>query len=604
MMNDISQKQFFNRKFILIGLAFVLLFLVVAKEFNFFVETTTYYYPYSKLTWEDDYTQSRMRFISPQLLAYQISSIFLLLPGIVFLSMGLSGSRGLNLNNYFRKVSEKTNITAFVIIIAIVVAVIIYLLASFIFSYTPITDDEGAYLFQSQIFSEGKLYYPLPPSPENFANKFIILKDGKWCSKYPFGYPLVLAIGTILSFPYIVPIFFGALSILLISLVIKNIYGEEQNFRFVLFPILLFFLLSPFFLLTSSTLLAHSFNLFLLLVFILCIIKTYNSNNLIYPFLAGLTIGWAFNVRQLTAIAWGFPVFIFVVYMLIRNFKGWLLKIFVMGVPFLVFIIAYFYYSRAITGSFLLAPFNFYDPTEKLGFTKVLSIGYQHTPLLGLTNLFTSLLKINIYMLGWSLPLLFVFYFLIFGKKNKWERLLVYITVSHFFFYLFYYSPGVSDTGPVYYYELLFPLVLFTVRGINLLQRQMSKVSIKENYLSNLLPMFVILSIIFNLLIFLPQRLIHISNLTYTTNIPYQKMHQRNVHNAIVFIDKLYYSGWRLGYKYCSPDLEDDIIYVKDRGEQINQKLMDYFEGNRLQYRITFDYEKRKYVIENINNEK
>ena len=32
--------------------------------------------------------------------------------------------------------------------------------------------------------------------------------------------------------------------------------------------------------------------------------------------------------------------------------------------------------------------------------------------------------------------------------------------------YFFYYSPGVSDLGPVYYYELIIPLRILTARGI------------------------------------------------------------------------------------------------------------------------------------------
>ena len=582
-------------KFLIIGIGFIILFLIVSREFNSFVEPTTQYN--LKALWGADYTESRMRYLSPHLLSYQLASIFLLLPGLIFLTIALSRSKELYLNEYFKQLSSKINIITLTIVIALMVAVIVYLFGSSIFSYTPVTDDEGAYLFQAKIFAKGQLYFPLPPSPENFTNVFIILKDGRWCGKYTFGYPVILTLGVLSKFIYIIPILFSVLNIILISVLLKDVYEEGEEYRSNLFLVLIFLLMSPFFLLTSSTLLSHSFNFFLLILFIWSTIKTYKTNNIIFPILMGLTIGWAFNIRQLTAVAWGFPILILMIYMLIKDFKRWFIKILLMGIPFFLFILAFFYYNKAITGSYTLTPFNFYNPEEKMGFTKVLTSHLRHTPFLALTNLFSSLLRINIYMLGWSLPLFFVFYFIIFGQKNKWEKLLVYVFFSHFFFYLIYYSPGVCDTGPVYYFELLLPLLLFTVRGISLLQKQFNSILTNRCYISNLLPIFVILSIISNIIVFLPQRLLHISNLTHNTNVLYEKVKENNIHNAVVFIDKQYISGWRLGYRCCDPDLTDDIIYVRDKGEEINQKLIDYFRGKRRHYRITFDFESGEYVL-------
>jgi len=591
---------FSKHKYLLIGVGFVLLFFIVAREFNFFVEPSTYYTRSS--VWRADYTESRMRYISPHLLSYQVTSLFLLLPGIIFLAMAFSRSKDIYLRESLKHLSIKINISVFTILIALIVAVLIYLLMSFTFSYSPLTDDEGAYLFQAQIFSKGKLYFPLPPSPENFSNVFIILRDGKWCGKYTFGYPLILMFGVLAGYVYLIPILLSMLNIIFVSFLLKEIYEKSDEYRTNLFLILIFFLTSPFYLLTSSTLLSHSFNLLLLVLFLWSTIKTFKTENKIYPILMGITIGWVFNVRQLTAVAWGFPVFIFILYMLYKDFRKWIVKIVLMGLPFLLFILAFFYYNKVITGSYLLTPFNFYDPQEKMGFTEVLSRHYLHTPLLALTNLFSSLLKMNIYLLGWAIPLFFVFYYIFFGEKNRWEKLLLYVFISHFFFYLFYYSPGVSDTGPVYYFELLLPALLFVVKGITLLQKQLNSISANRTYTSNLIPIFVLISILFNIVVFFPQRLIHISNLTYWTNKLYNEVKNHNVHNAVVFIDEKFVSGWRSGYNYCDPELKDDIIYVCDRGDEVNQKLMEYFDGKRQYFRIGFDSEMGKYILTKIND--
>ena len=88
-------------KFLIIGIGFIVLYLIVSSEFNFFVEPSTYYNFES--VWGTDYTKSRIRYLSPHLLSYQLASIFLLLPGLIFLTIALARSKELYLKEYFKQ---------------------------------------------------------------------------------------------------------------------------------------------------------------------------------------------------------------------------------------------------------------------------------------------------------------------------------------------------------------------------------------------------------------------------------------------------------------------------------------------------------------------
>ena len=56
----------------------------------------------------------------------------------------------------------------------------------------PHVQDEVSYLFQGKIFALLHFWVPEPPAPEFFQSGFIQRLDGRWFSKYPPGYPLML----------------------------------------------------------------------------------------------------------------------------------------------------------------------------------------------------------------------------------------------------------------------------------------------------------------------------------------------------------------------------------------------------------------------------
>ena len=80
--------------------------------------------------------------------------------------------------------------------------------------------------------------------------------------------------------------------------------------------------------------------------------------------------------------------------------------------------------------------------------------------------MFNNLLRMNWWLFGWPISLLFVISWLFRRDKQGVEWVGFFSVLITFAAYFFYFWPGVSDTGPVLYYELLAALILLTVSGI------------------------------------------------------------------------------------------------------------------------------------------
>jgi hypothetical protein len=116
-------------------------------------------------------------------------------------------------------------------------------------------------------------------------------------------------------------------------------------------------------------------------------------------------------------------------------------------------------YNRALTGSFLKLPWYLFLPLERFGFGPITNEdgSFSHTPGIALRNLAVSALRWNGWWQGWPLGLAVILVWAALGRPAAGLRLWLWAGAALVAFNFFYYSPGVSDTGPVYYFELLLP---------------------------------------------------------------------------------------------------------------------------------------------------
>jgi 4-amino-4-deoxy-L-arabinose transferase-like glycosyltransferase len=215
-------------------------------------------------------------------------------------------------------------------------------------SHMPHVPDSVSYIFQAKILAAGHLTAPAPSVERAFAFFYpplIAVDDGKWFSVFPFGHPLMLALGQVAGLIWLIPPALGAASVMLIADIGRRVY----NLRTGLLAASLV-ATSPFFLMTASNFMSHNTAAFYLLLSLWCLTRI-ESRPLLYAMLSGLFFGLLFNTRPLTAVA------------LVPPFAGYLLLLVFIGrgkanwrplagfcLGGLLMLGAYFLYNMGATG--------------------------------------------------------------------------------------------------------------------------------------------------------------------------------------------------------------------------------------------------------------
>jgi hypothetical protein len=137
-------------------------------------------------------------------------------------------------------------------------------------------------------------------------------------------------------------------------------------------------------------------------------------------------------------------------------------------------------YNRAATGSFVRLPWYSFLPPEHFGFGPVTdAIGtLVHTPMGSLRNLVVTAVRWNGWWMGWPLGLLVVVVWALLGRPRQGLRLWLAAGAGFVLLMAFFHSPGVSDTGPVYYYELLLPGSLLAAHTVVEARRRWPQITV------------------------------------------------------------------------------------------------------------------------------
>jgi hypothetical protein len=115
-------------------------------------------------------------------------------------------------------------------------------------------------------------------------------------------------------------------------------------------------------------------------------------------------------------------------------------------------------YDLLLTGSPLKLPWDLYFPSERFGFGAITddADSYRHTPLKALQNLLVVAVRLDGWWLGWPSSLfLLLLAWVALGRPARGAPVWVLAGAALVAFNFAYYSPGVSDTGPVYHHELV-----------------------------------------------------------------------------------------------------------------------------------------------------
>jgi len=486
--------------------------------------------------------------------------------------------------NRMYKVRERPFLGILLILCLTLTGVIAYV----VLDHIPHILDSIAQLFQAKIFTTGKLYAPIPPHKEFFDYAHVI-NDEKWYSQYPPGHALLLSIGLLLGAPWLIGPLTGTASLLIFYLVVKGIYHDKR----LTYLSTLLFLCSPFFLFMSSSHMNHTSTMFFIVLFLLFYSGTVLSPSLTAPLLAGLSLGYAINIRPLTAVAIGLP---FMLHLLIRTcwtkeVQSKKAVVFFTGISFMVLVLLlYNYFTNG--NPFVFGYQQKYSTLGFLGNTQGWT-PQPHTLKGGVINTSNNLIGLNEYLFEWPIPSL-TFVFLLFFlplKKCKWDFLFLsaslVLTISYFFYfhqdYIF---------GPRFYYCLTPFLIIFTVRAFLALPPWLETKHFDKRRTEATLSLLLLICVTCAVLFSVPSLIKkYSSDYWWVTSKLHNTVKEQGITNAIIFVDcwhppdipqpnLIYYGS---GFQYNSPNLHDDVIYALDLKEK-NRELIRAFPGRNYYY--------------------
>lgn len=461
--------------------------------------------------------------------------------------------------------------------------------ANSIYENIPHVEDEIAYVWQANTIAHGDLYLPSPPCPKCFLVPFVIDYNGIRFGKYPPGWPAVLGLGVKFGIRQWVNPFLAGFSIWLLYLLVKRITNEKIGLLSIFLTIT-----SPFFLLNAGSLLSHIWSLWLTLVFILSWLDVVNPpENLKIPtwmpiLTGGGSLGLLALTRPLTAAGIAVPFVLHGIYLLIKSNKQTRRKVLILalitgGLAALIPL-----WQAAVTGDFLLNPYQLWWSYDKLGFGP--DVGLQPG---GFSWQFAKMntkfsLRIGYSdLFGWFKYSWIFVPFGIIALRKKWEAWLVTATLPFLILAYTLYWIGSWLFGPRYYFEGIIAVVLLSAAGIFWLAGKYQK---NQRWYKNLRWVSVVTLVTFlvsaNLFLYTPLRLGNMRGLYGASKsqlTPFLSDDAMKLTPALVIVHKQnHWIEYGTLLEISSPYYDSPWLFTYYRGPEFDRFLTEKFSQRKI----------------------
>jgi hypothetical protein len=377
--------------------------------------------------------------------------------------------------NFFARGHEE-GIDRFVILATCWVTLVAAVLSFFIYQHHPHVPDEVMYFYQARYFAAGHLSNPAPPVPEGFSFYMVPWASDRWYSILPPGWPAVLALGFLFGAGWLVNPVLAGFNVILAYLLVQKLYSQRTA-RMTL--LLLCF--SPWFIFMSMNLMNHTLTLTCTLLAGVAMLRARTSDSWLWALISGGAVGMVSLIRPLDGFIVAALLGSWAIGLGGKRLKVSSLTAFVVGALMLgVLVLPYNkHYSGSFTKFPLEAYYEKYYPHQNfgLGFGANRGLGWAldaypgHSPLEAAINSGLNLFSLNTELLGWSMGSLLVLLLFLFSRRLITSDYLMVaaIVVNIAVYSLFWYSGG-PDFGARYWYLIIVPCLVLTVRGIHLIQ--------------------------------------------------------------------------------------------------------------------------------------
>jgi hypothetical protein len=354
---------------------------------------------------------------------------------------------------------------------------------SWIDSQSLLIPDESAYTFQARTYALGQFSATAPPgapsrvedTPMPLYFEHHILDGGRWFSKYPPGWPLLLAPALRLGVGWIANPVLSLALLVIVALITGRLFDKATASLAVLLAVL-----SPFFLANCVGRMSHpACGLFLAAACFFCFrgLRTRRSIDFALMF---LLIVLALQVRPLTGVVVGGTLGLGALWYLRsdRAFPRVLMLGALFGVLGLASLLAY---NKLYTGNPLLSPYAFFNrnPLTRTGNMSDIDLNPVHM-LSHLTHATRWAVQDTVY---YAFP--FIFLLAVYGVWQEKEharevRILAFLFPVLVLAHLIQPSVSAEFVGERYYFEAYFAVLILGARGLALLasNRAIPKVAV------------------------------------------------------------------------------------------------------------------------------
>ncbi len=477
---------------------------------------------------------------------------------------------------------EPISLDRYALLAALWVTVVAALLSFFSYGRHPHVPDEVAYLLQARFMANGAIAMPAPLVPEGFDIYLMEFDGGRWFPSTPPGWPAILAVGELLGIPWLVnPLLAGA-NVLLAYLVIQGLYNRS-NARAALFLLCI----SPWHIFMAMNFMTHTFTLTCALFATLAIILARKTSRSLWGWLGGFAVGMASLIRPLEGLIVAALLGLWALGLGGRRLKmnaiaGFFLGTVLVGAAVLP-------YNKMLTGDAARFPLNAYlderygPGRNDIGFGANRGMGWAlqpfqgHTPLGALVNVDLNLFSLNIELLGWSTGSLLLIALICFsGTMSRADYLMCGVIAAVLGVYFFYWFSGGPDFGARYWYLVLIPCVVLTIRGAECLRQKLESEPASSSMVRGRIGVAVLAMGVLTLVNYFPWRAIdkyhHYLNMRPDIS---QLARDHSFGRSLVLIRGESHPDYSSAAIYNPLDLQDDApVYAWDRSQQVRDQLI------------------------------
>jgi 4-amino-4-deoxy-L-arabinose transferase-like glycosyltransferase len=451
----------------------------------------------------------------------------------------------------------------------------------------PHITDEVVYLMQARFYAEGHMKMPAPPVPEGFHVYLMRVDGNEWYPVPPPGWPAVLALGSWLSAPWITNPLLAAINLLLAYSILKQLYDD----RIALLTILLL-CISPWYIFLAMSFMTHMMTLFCLLFAAWAVVRSRTTGKAFWAFLAGLAVGYSSLIRPVDGLIVGALIALWSIGIGGQRLKWPALLALATG-TFLMGA-AIFPWNVYYTGDPFVYPINLYTDeyfgknSNAYGFGADRGMGWPldpfpgHSPRDAILNAALNTFSLNIELFGWSIGSLLFAAAYFFRKRGAQasglhrgprtssphcsDRLMLAVILTTFAAYFFYYYSGGPDFGARYWFLMILPLAVLTIRGMDSLRG------------ANLA---VLVLSLFALINYIPWRAIDKYHHYWNMRPDIRELAKKHSFGkSLVFIRGETHPDYSSAAIYNPLDLNADApIYVWYKNDEIREKLLQHYTG-------------------------